>query len=501
MTNCSPVWRRPGSFVPPGIPEVTVPCPSVLKFPRPAMSEFRVRKGRPIATEITVPGDKSMSHRAVMFSALSNGPCLITGFLPSSDCLSTATAFRAMGVKIDFLDHDGNEWFPDPDGPPGPTTLRVHGTSGRLTAPGAPVDCGNSGTTMRLLSGILAGQAFTTVLTGDESLSKRPMKRVMEPLSLMGARFEAQEPKGNPPLTIHGLKPLRPMNYTLPMASAQVKSAILLAGLFADGKTTVIEPEITRNHTETMLRHFHVKTVRKDKAISIYGGQIPESRDFFVPGDISSAAFWIVAAAIQPGSELIVSGVGLNKTRTGILEVLLRMGAQMAENVKSGAGEEPWGTLTIRGGGLRGTIIEGDEIPNVIDELPILAIAGALAEGTTVIRGAKELRVKETDRISAVVENLKHFGVEVKELYDGMEITGSAGEPLKGGKVTSFGDHRIAMAFAIAGLFSEGESVISNVGCVDTSYPGFARHLKLFQSKEVSGGNHTPVIDRPPGSL
>jgi 3-phosphoshikimate 1-carboxyvinyltransferase len=464
------------------------------------MSEFRVKKGRPIATEISVPGDKSMSHRAIMFSALSNGPCLITGFLPSEDCLSTAGAFRAMGVKIEFLDDDGNAWAPRPGDPPGPTTLRVHGTRMQLAKPSGPVDCGNSGTTMRLLSGILAGQPFSTVLTGDESLSKRPMKRVMDPLTQMGAKFDAQEPKGTPPLTVHGTASLRPMTYTLPMASAQVKSAILLAGLFTEGKTTVIEPEITRNHTETMLEHFRVKTVREGQAISIYGGQIPESRDFFVPGDISSAAFWIVAAAIQPGSELVVKGVGLNETRTGILKVLLRMGAQIAEDVKSSAEGEPWGTLTIRGGGLKGTIIEGEEIPNVIDELPILAVAGALASGTTIIRGAKELRVKETDRISAVVENLKHFGVEVKELYDGMEITGSGGALLKGGKVRSFGDHRIAMAFAIAGLFSEGESVISGTECVATSYPGFDDVLHFFQSKEVSHGRSTPVIDRPPGA-
>ncbi|RYD33394.1 MAG: 3-phosphoshikimate 1-carboxyvinyltransferase, partial [Verrucomicrobiaceae bacterium] len=411
------------------------------------MSEYRVKKGRPIATEITVPGDKSMSHRAVMFSSLSNGPCLITGFLPSGDCLSTVDAFRAMGVRIDFLNEDEEPWIPSEDGAPGPTTLRVHGSGPRLSAPSRPVDCGNSGTTMRLLAGILSGQPFTTVLTGDESLSKRPMKRVTDPLAQMGARFEAQEPKGNPPLTVHGTAGLKSITYTLPMASAQVKSAILLAGLYAPGKTTVIEPEITRNHTETMLKHFRVKTVREGKAISIYGGQIPESRDFFVPGDISSAAFWIVAAAIQPGSELVVRGVGLNGTRTGILKVLLRMGAQIAEDVKSDPDDgEPWGTLTIRGGGLKGTIIEGEEIPNVIDELPILAVAGALASGTTIIRGAKELRVKETDRIAAVVSNLKQFGVNVKELHDGMEITGSDGEPLKGARVPSFGDHRIAMA-------------------------------------------------------
>lgn len=464
------------------------------------MSEFRVRKARPIATELTVPGDKSISHRAIMFASLSNGSCEITGFLPSGDCLSTAAAFRAMGVRIEFFNEDDSEWEPSEEGF-GPHRVVVHGNGLKLSAPEGPVDCGNSGTTMRLLSGILAGQDFTTVMTGDESLSKRPMKRVTEPLSLMGARFEGTGPKETPPLTVHGHPGLKPVNYTLPMASAQVKSAILLAGLYADGKTTVIEPELTRNHTETMLRHFRVKTVREGKAISIYGGQVPESRDFHVPGDISSAAFWLVAAAVQPGSELIIKGVGLNDTRTGILKVLIRMGAQIAEDVKSGTDGEPCGTLTIRGGGLKATIIEGAEIPNVIDELPILAVAAALAHGTTIIRDAKELRVKETDRISAVVENLQHFGVKVKELHDGMEITGSSGEPLSGAKVGSFGDHRIAMASAIAGLFSEGETVITGAECVDTSYPGFAEHLRLFQSKQVSGDGHTPVIDRVPGSL
>lgn len=446
------------------------------------MPEFRVKKARPIATELTVPGDKSISHRSIMFASLSNGPCTITGFLPSGDCLSTAAAFSAMGVEIEMLNEDDRVWDPDKSDY-GPHRVIVHGRGLKLQAPAGPVDCGNSGTTMRLLSGILSGQNFTTVMTGDESLSKRPMLRVTEPLSLMGATFAGTGPKETPPLTVHGRPPLQAITYTLPMASAQVKSAILLAGLYADGKTTVIEPELTRNHTENMLRHFRVKTVREGKAISIYGGQVPESRDFHVPGDISSAAFWLVAAAVQPGSELIIKGVGLNKTRTGILKVLLRMGAQIAEDVLTGFDGEPCGTLTIRGGGLKGTIIEGAEIPNVIDELPILAVAGALAHGKMIIRDAKELRVKETDRISAVVENLKHFGVEVKELYDGMEITGSGGKPLTGAKVTSFGDHRIAMAFAVAGLFSEGETVISDVECVDTSYPGFGDHLRLFQSK------------------
>ena len=463
------------------------------------MSEFRVRKAHPIATEITVPGDKSISHRAIMFASLADGTSEITGFLPSGDCLSTAAAFRAMGVAIDFLNEDGSPWQPAASGA-GPHRVIVPGRGLRLQAPAGPVDCGNSGTTMRLLAGILSGQNFTTVMTGDESLSKRPMKRVTEPLSLMGARFEATGPKETPPLTVHGHSALRAITYPLPMASAQVKSAILLAGLYAEGKTTVIEPAVTRNHTETMLRHFGVKTVRQGLAISIYGGQVPESRDFHVPGDISSAAFWLVAAAVQPGSELVIKGVGLNETRTGILKVLLRMGAQITEDIREGADGEPCGTLTIRGGGLRGTVIAGDEIPNVIDELPILAVAGALAHGTTLIRDAQELRVKETDRIAAVVENLQRFGVAVRELPDGMEITGSGGQALVGAKVTSFGDHRIAMACAIAGLFSEGESVISDVDCVGTSYPGFAEHLRLFQSRHVTGST-TPVIDRLPSSL
>lgn len=314
----------------------------------------------------------------------------------------------------------------------------------------------------------------------------------------MGAKFEAQGEKGCPPLTVHGAEDLRPLEYHLPVASAQVKSAILLAGLFANGKTTVIEPELTRNHTETMLKHFQVKTVREGRAISIYGGQMPESRDFYVPGDISSAAFWLVAAAAQPGSELIVRGVGLNETRTGILKVLVRMGAHISEEIQNLESGEPFGSLILKGQGLKGTVIGGAEIPNVIDELPILAVAGALAEGKTIIKNAEELRVKETDRISAVVKNLKAFGVEVTETPDGMEITGSGGEPLKAGRVESFGDHRIAMAFAVAGLFSEGESIITGTECVDTSYPGFEHDLKRFQSRSISDESRTPVIDRAP---
>ena len=457
------------------------------------MSEYRVKKARPIAAELTVPGDKSISHRSVMFSSMANGPCLITGFLPSEDCLSTAAAFRALGVRIDFLNDDDTPWTPEEDGAPGPTRLRVHGQSGRFSEPEGPVDCGNSGTTMRLMSGILAGQPFSATLTGDASLSKRPMKRVIDPLTEMGAKFEGQGPKGCAPLTVHGTDRLKGIRYVLPVASAQVKSAVLLAGLFAEGKTVVVEPEVTRNHTETMLRHFQVRTLREGNEITIHGGQIPESRDFHVPGDISSAAFWLVAAALQPGSELVIRGVGLNETRTGILKVLVRMGAQISEDIRSQRDGEPYGTLTIKGNGLRGTVIGGAEIPNVIDELPVLAVAAALAEGKTIIRDAQELRVKESDRIAIVVKNLKAFGVDVKETPDGMEINGSGGEPLKAARVTSHGDHRIAMAFAVAGLFAEGETVIENTECVETSYPGFEEHLRRFQSRSISGDVSTQV--------
>lgn len=465
------------------------------------MSELKVKQARPIAATISVPGDKSISHRAVMLAALSNGPCEITGFLPSEDCLNTVNAFRALGITIEALNEDDDTpWLPEPGGPPGPTRLRVHGRRGILSEPDGPIDCGNSGTTMRLLAGILAGQPFRTELIGDASLSRRPMKRIIEPLTLMGAKLEAHGSRSVPPLVVTGSPRLKPVVYHMPVASAQVKSAVLLAGLSARGRTTVIEPERTRNHTETMLKHFLVKTLREGNSISIYGGQVPESRDFHVPGDISSAAFWIVAAAAQPDAELTIDGVGLNPTRTGVLNVLTRMGACISENVADLSEGEPWGSVIVRGGRLRSTVIGGAEIPNVIDELPVLAVAAALAEGVTVIRDAQELRVKESDRIATVVKNLQAFGVEVKERPDGMEITGSGGEPLRGGRVDSLGDHRIAMAFAVAGLLSDGDTVIRGAECVETSYPGFADDLELFMSREISGGYRTPVINRAPGA-
>src|SRR6478609_5846059 len=401
--------------------------------------EFRIKRAPRIEAEITVPGDKSISHRAVILGALTNGVCVLRGFLPSDDCLRTVQAMRALGIKIEH---------PEPD------MLVVHGKKRLLTAPSGEIDCGNSATTMRLLAGLLAGQSFDSILVGGATLSARPMDRVIVPLRKMGA--------------------------------------LLLAGLFAKGKTTVREPFISRNHTELMLNYFLVRTVREENdAISIFGDQVPESRDFKIPGDISSAAFWLVAAAAQPGGHLLVRDVGLNETRTAVLGVLVRMGAQVREAVDDVEQIEHSGTVEVTGAPLKGTVIQGKEIPQLIDELPILAVAGALASGTTIIRHAEELRVKETDRIAAIAHNLRAMGAEVVEMKDGLEIHGR-GE-LRGARVASFGDHRIAMAFAIAGMFADGETVVQDVECVRESYPGFEKTLDEFVSAKRIRMT-TPVI-------
>jgi 3-phosphoshikimate 1-carboxyvinyltransferase len=437
--------------------------------------EFRIKRAPRIEAEITVPGDKSISHRAVILGALTNGVCVVRGFLPSDDCLRTVQAMRALGIKIEH---------PEPD------MLVVHGKKRLLTAPAGEIDCGNSATTMRLLAGLLAGQSFDSVLVGGATLSARPMDRVILPLRKMGANIAAQGPNETAPVKIHGVK-LKGARHDLPIASAQVKSALLLAGLFSKGKTTVREPFLSRNHTELMLNYFLVRTVREEDAISIFGDQVPESRDFRVPGDISSAAFWLVAAAAQPGGHLLVRDVGLNDTRTAVLGVLVRMGAQVREAVDDVDQVEPSGTVEVTGAPLKGTVIQGKEIPQLIDELPILAVAGALASGTTIIRQAEELRVKETDRIAAIAHNLRAMGAEVVELKDGLEIHGRA--ELRGARVASFGDHRIAMAFAIAGMFADGETIVQDVECVRESYPGFEKALDEFVSaKRVR--MTTPVI-------
>jgi 3-phosphoshikimate 1-carboxyvinyltransferase len=373
---------------------------------------------------------------------------------------------------------------------PEPEVLIVHGKKGKLAAPKSDINCGNSGTTMRLLAGILAGQPFSSRLVGDRSLSRRPMARIFEPLRMMGAKIEAEGEGGTAPLRIEG-KPLHGINYSLPVASAQLKSALLFAGLFAKGKTTVREPVATRNHTELMLNYFLVRAQRDDEGVSIFGGNIPESRDFSIPGDISSAAFWLVAAAAQPGGHLLVRQVGLNDTRTGFLGVLVRMGAQVREAIEDVDQVEPRGSVEITGAHLKSTVIQGKEIPGLIDELPILAVAGALANGVTIIRHAQELRVKETDRIAAIAHNLRLMGAQVVEMDDGLEIHGRA--LLRGARLSSFGDHRIAMAFAIAGMFAEGETVIQDVDCVATSYPGFDRRLSELANPKTIRVT-TPVI-------
>jgi 3-phosphoshikimate 1-carboxyvinyltransferase len=437
--------------------------------------ELRIKRAPRIDTEITVPGDKSISHRAVIISALSNGICTLRGFLPSEDCMHTVNALRALGIKIDQ---------------PEPTELVVHGKKRVLNPPAGEINCGNSGTSMRLLAGLLAGQTFESRLVGDASLSRRPMDRIVTPLRKMGANIVAEGPEQTPPLRIHGGS-LRGINYSSPIASSQVKSAILLAGLFAKGKTTVEEPSASRNHTELIFNYFLVRTAKDNGAVSVFGDQMPESRDFTIPGDISSAAFWLAAAAAQPGGHLLVRHIGLNDTRTAMLGVLVRMGAQVREAVEDVDQLEPRGIVEITGAPLRGTVIQGKEVPQLIDELPILAVAGALASGTTIIRHAQELRVKETDRIAAIAHNLRIMGAQVIEMADGLEIHGPA--PLRGARVASFGDHRIAMAFAVAGLFAEGETVVQDADCIRESYPGFETALEEFMNPKRMRST-TPVI-------
>ena len=414
-----------------------------------------------------------MSHRAAILGGLSNGVCTIRNFLPSEDCVNTLQAMGSLGARHQVL--DVLTGF-------GPLNLKIHGCSMKLSAPTTPIDCGNSGTGMRLLAGLLAGQPFTSELFGDPSLSSRPMGRITVPLGLMGASIVTKGVKeGCAPLLIQPAH-LKSISYEMPVASAQVKSAVLLGGLFAEGTTTVVEPTVTRDHTERMFASFQIGTNRVGQAISVYGGQVPESCDFEVPGDISSAAFWLVAAAALPGSRLLIKNVGLNPTRTAILKVLSRMGARMTEIVHSSHGE-PTGHIEIHGVKLTGTTLLLEEIPNLIDEIPVIAVAAALATGRTVIRNARELRVKETDRITTTVDNLRKMGAEIEEFEDGMEIEG--GGELHGATLDSFGDHRIAMAFAIAGLFAKGETIITNTSCVNTSYPGFAHHLDAIRHERT----------------
>jgi 3-phosphoshikimate 1-carboxyvinyltransferase len=410
---------------------------------------------KPLRGEISVPGDKSIAHRAVIFGSVAEGRSRIFNLSGGDDNSRTVKAFRQLGVEIfregDALCVDGKGW----EG---------------LHAPGAPIDCGNSGTTMRLLSGLLAGRPFTSQLDGDASLRQRPMQRVIDPLSRMGAAIMSKTGNGLAPLEIHG-GGLRAIHYRMPIASAQVKSAIVLAALQAEGTTVVEEPLPSRNHTEVMVRGFGGAIETNESAVSIRGGQSLIAQDVHIPGDISSAAFFLVAAAMIPGSDLTVLNVGCNPTRDGVIEVLRGMGAAIELiNERTEAGERV-ADIHVTGGLLKGIAVRPELVARTIDEYPILSVAAALAEGETVFSDIKELRYKESDRIAAMTEGLGKLGVAVEEREDGMTIQGGVG--FRGGTVRSHADHRVAMSFAIAGLVSDGAIEIDDASCVDISFPSF----------------------------
>lgn len=421
-------------------------------------------KVKTLKGEITVPGDKSISHRAVMFGSLAKGLTEITNFLQGTDCLSTISCFRKLGIEIE----NGSDW------------ILVHGRGLHgLTAPDCVLDAGNSGTTTRLISGILAPQSFTTTLTGDASIQKRPMKRIMEPLSMMGANIKSLKGNDCAPLEIQG-SPLKGIHYTSKVASAQVKSAILLAGLYASGETSVTEPVISRNHTEIMLSHFGAEIATKGTTASIRPEPLLEGRKITVPGDISSAAYFIAAGLIVPGSEILIKNVGINETRNGILRVAKQMGGNIRllnENRDSG---EPVADILVSHSSLRGIEIKGSIIPTLIDELPVIAIMAAYAKGTTVIADAAELKVKESNRIDVMVNNLSAMGADITGTEDGMIING--GRPLHGALIHSMDDHRIAMSFAVASLQAEGMTTIEGGECVNISYPAFYKDLESLFS-------------------
>ena len=416
---------------------------------------------------LTVPGDKSISHRAAILGGLAKGVTEVDNFLCSEDCLNTLRAMEQLGAKVEVLEE--REGY-------GPVRFRITGVAMKPAAPERPIDCGNSGTGMRLLAGMLAACPFDSEMFGDASLSSRPMGRIMQPLEQMGARIEARGAKpGCAPLFIHGGR-VRPISYTPPMASAQVKSAILLAAMFADGATTVHQPAVTRDHTERLFRHFSVPCTVDGLTVSTQGPALPAAHDLTVPADISSAAFWMVAAASRPGSRLTLRQVGLNNTRNAVISALKRMGVRMdiVTTSPEDAGE-PYGDITVYGSdSLHGTSLLPEEIPNLIDEIPILAVAGALGQGDFIVRNARELRVKETDRIATTAANLRLMGVDV----DGMVVHGGA--PLKGAELPSYGDHRIAMSFLVAGFSAQGDTVLADAECINTSYPGFERDLAQF---------------------
>lgn len=420
--------------------------------------DWRVRAAGPLRGRIRVPGDKSVSHRAIMLGSLAEGVTHINGFLEGEDTLATAAAFRAMGVQIDA---------------PAPSTRVVHGVGLRgLKAPAAALDCGNAGTAMRLMSGLLSAQAFDSVLTGDGSLRKRPMRRVIEPLSLMGAYIEG-EPGGLPPLRISGGRPLHGIDYRLPVASAQVKSAMLLAGLYAKGCTTVTEPHPTRDYTESMLAAFGVQVERTEASARVCGGGRLLATEIQVPADFSSAGFFLVAATLVPGSDLVLEAVGLNPRRSGLLATLLDMGADITVQDRRLQGGEWVADLQVRSAKLHGISVPVERVPDMIDEFPVLFVAAALAEGETRVTGAAELRVKESDRIGVMAVGLRALGADIDESADGAVIRGRPA--LDGGEVDSATDHRCAMSLAIAALRCAQSVQVNDVSNVATSFPGFEK--------------------------
>ena len=410
--------------------------------------------------EISVPGDKSISHRAIMLGSLAKGTTEVTNFLQGADCLSTISCFRKMGVSIDNL---GDKVLIHGNG--------LHG----LKAPSEVLDTGNSGTTTRLMSGILAGQNFTVTVNGDASIQKRPMGRIITPLTQMGANIISLRDNGCAPLQIGGA-PLKGIHYTSPVASAQVKSAVLFAGLYAEGSTSVTEPILSRNHSELMLRYFGVPVTSEGTTATISPAKELEGQKVAVPGDISSAAYFMAAGLIVPNSSITIKNVGINPTRDGMIQVCKQMGGNLIlENERMMSGE-PVADITVTSSSLKGITIGGDIIPTLIDEIPIIAILACFADGDTVIKDAQELKVKESNRIDVMVKNLSAMGADIEATEDGMMIHG--GKPLHGAFIESHDDHRIAMSFAIASLAADGETVIDHPDCVTISYPDFYKDLE-----------------------
>ena len=427
-----------------------------------------VRKSKGLSGRVEVPGDKSISHRALLLGALAEGTTRIRNFLPAADCMATLACVRALAVEVERLSE---------------TELMVQGRGLRgLVEPKDVLDCAGSGTTMRLLAGILAGQPFYSVLTGNEQLRRRPMGRIAEPLRQMGATVLGRDDGRLPPLTILGGN-LHGIEYKLPVASAQVKSAILLAGLYADGPTVIHEPVPARDHTERMLAAMGANIqypISNITGITLRGDTELSSLDIVVPGDISSAAYFIAAACLAPGSEVAVIGVGVNLTRTGFLDALRGMGADIVvENQREVSGE-PIADIVVRAGDLRGIEVRGDQVPRMIDEFPILAVAATQAQGTTVVSEAAELRVKETDRIANIAVELRELGARIEERPDGFVVEGPT--PLVGTQVNGHGDHRLTMSLAIAGLVAEGETAIEGAECIADSFPGFEGILRVLSS-------------------